>query len=174
MELQNFKLDDISNLDLQSNEVKNWMDLCQLTNAINAATFDPSKETILESFIRKYPPIQHRIDYYNTINVLTFGLLFTNRKEVLEKDIKLNEFEDLLLKATPFYYEFLDNHFKKSFIESMDKDHDIAYFIHHIVKHMAEKHNDSWLKIKTQYEFIKLNSDLSENLEKKHLQKKKL
>jgi hypothetical protein len=174
MELKPFNLDEIFHLDMQSTEVQNWTILCMLTGAVNAATFKPSEKTILEIFIDKYPPTQHRFDYYNTINVITFGLLFTNRKEILEKDINLEEFKDLLLTATPFYYEFLNNHFKKTFIENMDKDHHITYLIEQNTDYMIKKYHEVWLKIKTEHSFSKLNSELHENSEKKSTLKKKL
>jgi hypothetical protein len=174
MELKNLDINHILHLDVHSTEVNKWMEVCGLTKAINAATFEPSKESILESFIRQYPPTQHRYDYYNCISVITFGILFTNREKILESDITLDKFKDLLLNTTSFYYDFLNDHFKKSFIDAMEEDHNIHYLVTHTVNNIVDKNSNAWLKIKSEYDFLKLNSDLAENMEKKSIGKNKL
>lgn len=174
MELANFNKEEIFNLDLNLNEIQNWMNLLGLNDGLNAATFEPSKESILKNFIENYPPENHRLVYYNAFSVITFSLLFTNRKEILKSNIELGDFKTLLLDKKKYYYEFLNAHFKKSFFDAMQEDHSIELFITLTMEQFEKNKRQEWLKIKNEYNFNELQNELSNNLDIKLSSKLKI
>ena len=164
MELNNFTINDLLNIDLQSNEVKKYLEALDLYG-VNFATLEPVETSIVENFIKNYPPENHRSAYYNAISVVTFGLLFFNKEKILDSVIDAADIEKLLLEKTNFYHGFLGAIFKPEFKIAMDVSDPIEFAINHNSK--------LFLTIKKEYDILKHKDNLNESLAIKDISKPK-
>lgn len=161
MELNTFTIDDILKLDLQSKEVMDWVKLCKLYG-INAATFEPAPESILENFIRKYPPEKYRWDHLNMVSILGFGLAYFNREKILDDNINLDELKTAFLKEKKFCDEVLYSYFQDKFNDYGDNNDPVEGTINNILKDVRNSSNSAWLRIKSEHDALKLKESLDE------------
>lgn len=163
MEIKKFTLDELLNINVQSNEIKNWLELLDLYG-MSRTTLKTLEESTLERFIKTYPPENNTIAYYDTVHIIIFGLLFFNKDKILEKNVSIDKIGQLLSQQKNFYDEILSQHFKESFKIAMDEDNPVDYYIAYIVKILKEKNNSLWLRIKKDFESTKMAEELDGTL----------
>lgn len=169
MKLKKFAIQDILNLDVNSREIQDWIELCDL-QGIDEKTFvvDPNAPSLLEKFINNYPPKNDFLNNHLLMVITTFGLLYFNKEEVLECHMKV--LKEALLNEKSFYNEISYNHFKDEVID----DRNIEQVIDHFFVRLEGAKQDVSLKIKKDYEAIKLKKFLDSTLDSNLIKQKKI